>query len=452
MRNILLSLLCSLFIVGCAQAPQEMVLTFKVSNPTAKEVVVVCHNDVRMFPIDETGTAVAALKGMDAVYAKVWYGRENRKVFMEKGDNAVISFDGEDFGGTFAFDGEKKAAVEYLNKVAMTSLEDDAYALPFDTYIEKLNAKRDNALKVMKASDVKSCGGFMKMEEGRIRYAYAAPLLMYPVGHMLMSQNPEYTPDEAYYSAVESYFVENSRYADLDEYRNFITEAAHVLDKVNRDEKNVRLKTAAQMQYITDKFTDTKVVSALLHTLAETYVEMFGVEGTEEIQTLHSTYVKDPAMIAAFAEKVDKHDLSKPGRKSPDFEAVDINGKVWTLADFKGKYLYIDMWATWCGPCKRELPYLKALAEKFADAELTILGISIDESKDKWEEMVREGGMPGIQVHVGPRSKFQKAYKINSIPRFILIGKDSKIINNDMLRPSSEDIASYLEGLEGIRK
>ena len=451
MKKTLFGLLCSLILFGCAEKSQEAVLTFKVTNPTATESVVVCHNDIKSFPIDSEGTAVATLDGMDAVYARVWYGRENRKVYVEKGDDAMITFDGEDFGGTFCFEGEKKAAVDYLNKVSLSALQDDAFALEFAEYLDKLNNKRDNALKVLKASDLKGCGSFLKAEEGRIRYAYAAPLLMYPVGHMLMSQDAEYTPDEAYYSTVESYFVENRIYSDLDEYRNFISEAAHVLDKVNRDERNVRLKTAAQMQYITDKFSDTKVVSALLHTLAETYVEMYGVEGTEEIQTLHATFVRDEAMLEAFAAKLDKYNLSKPGRKSPDFEATDLDGKVWTLADFKGKYLYIDMWATWCAPCKRELPYLKALAEKFADAEITFLGLSTDESKEKWESMVSQGDMPGVQLHLGSRSKFQKAYKIDAIPRFILIGKDGKIINNDMLRPSSGDIVSYLEGLEGIR-
>ena len=66
--------------------------------------------------------------------------------------------------------------------------------------------------------------------------------------------------------------------------------------------------------------------------------------------------------------------------------------------------------------------------------------------------MVRKGEMPGTQLYLGSQSKFQKAYRIDAIPRFILIGKDGKIINNDMLRPSSGDIVSYLEGLEGIRK
>ena len=343
MKKTLFGLLCSVLLFGCAERSQEAVLTFKVTNPTATEIVVVCHNDIKTFPIDGDGTAVATLEGMDAVYARVWYGRDNRKVYVEKGDNATITFDGEDFGGTFCFEGEKKAAVEYLNKVTLSALQDEAYALEFAEYIDKLNNKRDNALKILKATDLKGCGGFLKAEEGRIRYAYAAPLLMYPVGHMLMSQNMDYTPNEEYYSILESYFVENRSYSDLDEYRSFITEAAHVLDKVNRGERNVRLKTAAQMQYITDKFSDSKVVSALLHTLAETYVEMYGVEGTEEIQTLHATFVKDEAMLEAFAAKLDKYNLSKPGKKSPDFEAVDLNGKVWTLADFKGKYLYIDL-------------------------------------------------------------------------------------------------------------
>lgn len=452
MKKVLFGLLCPLLMLGCSEKSQDITLNFQVTDPTAKEITLVCHADIMTFPIDSTGSAVAVIKDIDAVYARLWYGRHNCRLYLEKGDKAAISFSGADFQSTFAFEGEKKEAVDYLNSVTLTALPDETYALGFDEYVEKLQTKRNNALKILKARDLKGCGNFAKMEEGRIMYAYATPLLMYPVGHMLMTQDQTYKPSEDYYQTIGSYFVDNSDYADLDEYRNFIVEAAHVLDKENRNEKDLRLKTAAQLQFITDRFSDPKTVATLVHYLAASYVNMYGVDGTEEIQTIHSTYVKDEAMIADFTAKCDKWNMSKPGRQSPDFEAMDIDGKTWTLADFKGKYLYIDMWATWCGPCKRELPSLIALAEKFSDAEITFLGLSTDGNKEAWETMIKKGNMPGVQLHIGPRSKFQKAYNIDGIPRFILIGKDGKIIENDMLRPSSTDIVSYLEGLEGIRK
>ena len=140
-----------------------------------------------------------------------------------------------------------------------------------------------------------------------------------------------------------------------------------------------------------------------------------------------------------------------PGKPSPALSAVDIDGKEWTLADFKGKYVYIDMWATWCAPCKREMPYLKELEKKFADAEIVFLGLSVDRDKAKWEEMVRTGNLTGVQLYLGAQSRFQKAYNVDGIPRFILLDKEGVIISNDMTRPSAKETAETLEALPGIR-
>ena len=122
------------------------------------------------------------------------------------------------------------------------------------------------------------------------------------------------------------------------------------------------------------------------------------------------------------------------------------------MADFKGKYIYIDLWATWCNPCKKELPYLKELEKKFEGAEIVFLSLSTDGDKSKWEKMVTSGKMSGVQLHIGPRSDFQTAYNIDGIPRFILLDKEGVIINNNMSRPSSDDTIRTLEALDGIRQ
>ena len=161
--------------------------------------------------------------------------------------------------------------------------------------------------------------------------------------------------------------------------------------------------------------------------------------------------MKDELLVADYKAKYGKWEVSRPGRPSPDFKASDIDGKEWTLEDFKGKYVYIDMWATWCGPCRREMPYLKALAEKFEGAEIIFLGLSIDRDKAKWEEMVKGGTLTGVQLYLGAQSAFQKAYNVDGIPRFILLDKNGVIVNDNMSNPSSAETMSVLDGLDGIR-
>lgn len=454
MKNLILTLMSAFFIVGCAgqaEAKKDAVLEFEVRNPASGEVVVVCQGDMEVLPLDGDGHASVVMEGVDAAYAKVFHGTDSRLIYFEKGDAATISFDGGDFSRTFTFDGAKASVVNYLDKVKLTALPDRDYALPFDEYLERIRMKENEALQLLKANGLSSAGRFERMEEGRIRYSYAAPLLMYPVGHMMMTGDRGYVPDEEYYRVLETYFVEDEEWAALDVYRAFMAEAAHVLDEANRDETSVYPKTLAQMRFAAGRLGNAKVRSAVLHHTACAYVDNFGIDDIQDMENIYNTYVKDELMLASFREKCDRWDLSRPGRMSPEISAVDIDGRKWRLEDFREKYIYVDLWATWCAPCRREIPYLKDIEEKFRDAQIVFLGLSVDSDKAKWEDAVRSGELAGVQLYLGSGSSFQKAYKVEGIPRFILIGRDGRIVDNDMSRPSSPETIPALEALEGIR-
>lgn len=274
---------------------------------------------------------------------------------------------------------------------------------------------------------------------------------MHPVGHMIMSGNMGYVPNHSYYDVIAEYVVEDPSLIAIDEYRMFVAEAMHLLDEDNRGLTEIYPKTVAQLKYAADNLKDEKVRESVIHHIATSYVDNFGVKDIEEMENLYYTYVKDEKLTGSYQAKCERWDLSRPGRMSPGLRATDVDGKEYTLADFRGKYVYIDMWATWCGPCKREMPYLKALEDEFKDAEIVFLGLSVDKDKAAWEEMVRTGDLTGVQLYLGTGSSFQEAYRVEGIPRFILLDKSGRIISNDMSRPSSEETAETLRNLEGIR-
>ena len=87
--------------------------------------------------------------------------------------------------------------------------------------------------------------------------------------------------------------------------------------------------------------------------------------------------------------------------RCPNFSFEDIDGKKVTLKSLKGKYIFIDIWATWCPPCRDELPFLKVLEEKFKDRNIWFVSISCDKDKKKWVEMVKREKLGGIQLHMG---------------------------------------------------
>lgn len=136
---------------------------------------------------------------------------------------------------------------------------------------------------------------------------------------------------------------------------------------------------------------------------------------------------------------------------SPSFDYVNYSGGKTKLEDFKGKYVYIDVWATWCGPCRAEIPFLKEAEKKYHDKNIVFLSMSVDKASDfeKWKTMVKEKQLGGVQIFADKdwNSDFIKAFSINSIPRFILIDPSGKVVKADAARPSSPKLAEILDSL-----
>ncbi len=129
------------------------------------------------------------------------------------------------------------------------------------------------------------------------------------------------------------------------------------------------------------------------------------------------------------------------GKPSPSFENYEnYNGGTTSLKDLKGKYSYIDVWATWCKPCVAEIPALKELEAALGD-KINFVSISVDEptSKEAWKNMIQEKGMKGIQLFANATEEtpFDRGYKISSIPRFIIIDPNGNVVKPDASRPSN---------------
>jgi thiol-disulfide isomerase/thioredoxin len=139
------------------------------------------------------------------------------------------------------------------------------------------------------------------------------------------------------------------------------------------------------------------------------------------------------------------------GTVSASFDYENHMGGKTKLEDFKGKYVYIDVWATWCGPCRGEIPALKKVEEKYHDKNIAFISISVDVDKDheKWKNFVNDKQLGGVQLFADKdwNSDFIKSYGVISIPRFILIDPNGKIIKSDAARPSNPELQKVLDSL-----
>lgn len=161
--------------------------------------------------------------------------------------------------------------------------------------------------------------------------------------------------------------------------------------------------------------------------------------------------VTNPAYKANIQEIYDNYRKFADNAQAPDFNYVSINNKKVSLKDLRGKYVYIDVWATWCGPCKAEIPHLTEIEEAFQGKNIHFVSLSVDrpEDKPKWEAYVKNNKLKGIQLIADNAfdSDFIKKFNINAIPRFILIDPQGKIISTDAKRPSNPELRKQLSAL-----
>lgn len=122
------------------------------------------------------------------------------------------------------------------------------------------------------------------------------------------------------------------------------------------------------------------------------------------------------------------------GNLAPDFSQHDLDDKVVKLSDYRGRYVFVDFWASWCHPCRAENPNVTAAYHKYKDKGLNILSVSLDAARDKWLQAVKQDKLEWTQVSnlQGFNDEVAVKYGIHSIPRNFLVGPDGKIVAMDL--------------------
>lgn len=190
------------------------------------------------------------------------------------------------------------------------------------------------------------------------------------------------------------------------------------------------------------------------HMLGQAVISALNFAPFEEAQELADGFFEiasDPLYRDLVTREYDTVLKTAPGNPAPDFTLTDINGEEVSLSDFRGKVVYLDFWASWCGPCMREVPYAKELKKRMeGQDDLVFLYISIDTDEEAWRRTVANQEIRGVHLNVpGGRAEVPSLYNVKGVPTFFIIGRDGNIFDNRPPRPSNPLVDERLtEALE----
>jgi thiol-disulfide isomerase/thioredoxin len=372
--------------------------------------------------------------------------------YLESNKNLSFTTDAQT-PNQITFTGDLASENEYLNKknnANIAVLGDnprELYALTENEYVAKINELINTFTELLNTSKIKS-ENFKANEAKSIEYTQAYMLKIYPIYHKFITGDDTFTVSESYPKTNEAINYDDAQAFDFSPaYRQLVqlnfdeNIENQAKDGVNEDEVIIKALKAIKSQNIKNNLIKNAAYSLNAN--------------TENLETVYNEYMALSTDNEFKTELTEKYNALKSlvkGAPSPTFTYENYKGGTTSLSDLKGKYVYIDVWATWCGPCLAEIPALKEVEKKYHDKNIEFVSISIDQQKDyeKWKTFVKTKELGGIQLYADNawQSQFVKDYAIDGIPRFILIDPNGNIVSSDAPRPSDTKLITLFNDLK----
>lgn len=390
------------FAINTKTDPNQVTITGEITNLIGGNVAFSNQDTSYATTANANGTFTISFNLDSATYLNFGHGIEITAMFVKPGDKIHLTIDTKLFDETIKYEGSMESSF-LANKYLITEGNDFFGKMFYLNTAEEYSKILDDfkTTVITEFSDI-SDSLFIKNEIAEIDKRIA-----YFIGRQEKLAN--YTKD------VKTYKWETSQVG-----RDFNFYAA--IDSLNSTEFNELLdKYTEAFQSSLNKVTDD----------AE-----FIVEAKERIKKTTNSWLERKTAI---------DNMPKAGESAIDFNYPDTDGNEFSLASFKGTLVYVDVWATWCGPCKAEIPSLQKLEADYHGKDITFMSVSVDTDKDAWEKMVADKELGGVQLWADGWSKITKDYAIFGIPRFLLFDAEGNVISTNAPRPSSEDIRELLD-------
>ena len=453
-------LVAGIAIVSCKnETPVDYaIITGKIANADKKEMTLYGTSD-RSFKrhkiaIAEDGTFADTVKV--AGQFLLYQGRNATPLYLNAGDNIAINYDAKDFDKSLALSGNGFEISNYLVAKDKKSKELMGEGTTVYTQGEADYKKTMYGIKTAQKDLLNAALGinndYKLKEERNIQYDYLGKINMYKSYHSYYAKKKGFEPSKEFLSELNDVKFDNVEDFNFSPaYKSLVSD--HYRKKANElTDADENLDRSIAMLQVCAQIENQTIKNTLIHEASQ-----FNITYTDDIEGFYAAYKAAGSTNKENNEAIEKsynilRKLAK-GQASPKFvDYENYKGGTTSLDDLKGKYVYIDVWATWCGPCKAEIPSLKKVEKAYHGKNITFLSVSIDEKKDhqKWKDMVKDKELGGVQVFADNdwNSQFIQDYLIKGIPKFILLDPQGNIVTANAPRPSNDKLVKMFEDLK----
>ena len=401
-------------------------LVIQYDKDSVLNIEIVDNNFAQDFGVSEKGS-----------YLKLIHGETSSDLFALPGDKITVEFPSPD---SLSFSGDRSRENNFLQTknaslINLYTMTD--YSVDETTFLNRL----DSALQV-NFEEIETTLDGDKIDPGFIDYQ--KQIERFKMGHLLtMFANVQWTKgsevSDNFFDAVDEFDMDNEDYWSISANKNFqyfyydhlppadLSEDEHtlaVIDSIASRSKNETIRNFLVYAKTNSNLPYTKDLELLY--------QKFNVLCTDE---------EYKTKIKALYD-----DLSRlqPGKPTPGFtDFTDQNGELHSLPDYRGQYVYIMVWGTWCPFCKMEMPFAQELAKKYSgQGELEVLFVALNKDKKKWQIYLDENDLKGIHLIMTEEQEeaFSQNYMVKGPPKFILIDPDGNFVSANAPDPSTPEL------------
>lgn len=456
--SLLLSLIILVSISACnSKLKKKEVLMFsaEIENPNADSLYI--ENTL-------TGKVVIAFRlnngvlSKDSVaipmgYYRINIGKETTMCFLKPNYDLHLTLNTKEFDESIKYSGIGASENNYLAKKYLLeeSFEDVNYYgyyanLEEEDFLSFVDSIYNLHIDLFNQNKQNFDKDFAKLEFNYLKITYQLKLADYESMHRFLTNNQTFSVSNKFPNPFADIILDDEMFLIISNYLHYVALyfQSETLNKFKENDTLSFYNTFIDL--IDSELKNKKIKEEVAYDFFKGRFSY--ADNPKYCYTKLKKIISNPEYIKEIDESYAKLMRIEKGSISPTFELYDIDSNLVKLEDFKGKLIYIDIWATWCSPCIKEIPDLDKLQTELKNKNIVFISICQNDDKEMWKATVLTNKLQGIHLFVPDNdNKFLSDYLVNGVPRYILIDEKGYIIDADALRPSNPALKEQLVDL-----